>query len=104
MHLVDEYLSVSNPGIGIPQIHPAVSQGFDFGAHKDHTRFVGVFDVVIVPGLAVLGNYFFLLGFQFVISQGLESIHRTRQYQEMFLTEPIENVVYGAVGAIHHSE
>lgn len=59
VHTYDERLSVFDLGICVLYVHLAHTDAFDLGADEHEAAFIGGFDEVFVPRLAVFGKLFF---------------------------------------------
>ena len=63
--VVQEHLSVVHAGIAVPQIHEAVTEGFDLRSAQKNPGFEPVLDVIVVERLPVGSDDF--LAFIFVL-------------------------------------
>ncbi len=64
MQLVDEYLTILYPGIGIFEVGAPLPQGLYLGALEHHSGFVLINNKIIPAGFAVFGDDFDLSLFQ----------------------------------------
>jgi hypothetical protein len=64
VHLVYKHFTIFDPGVGIFQVCPSLSQGLHLGALEDQPGLEFIDNKIVPAGLAVLGDYFDVSFFQ----------------------------------------